>query len=292
MKLAKKLKLLREEKGITQDILIRETGLSPQAIRNYENEELDRLPNTVQLKILKDYFDVTYEYLLDEDCLNKSFESVDVGKKYKLSDGALDSILDLQRVCGEIDDGNQPYSDLVKKLTTTFSSWLEKIDISDYVCLIKEYEILNNLYEVLEYFSSFEQLQSYIYNTLKEGKSLSKLIKLLEDKSMLVKEYIRESIYSGLDDHGVEDLQIEIKRFKDFCKKSNKETIAPRDVEYILAFVYGIGKEYQEKTERAIKFCLFELSDRLARDLKTNYGKIDNISIPSEYKNLLKKEGF
>ena len=70
------------------------------------------------------------------------------------------------------------------------------------------------------------------------------------------------------------------------------ETIKPRDVEYILAFVYGIGKDYQEKTERAIKFCLFELSDRLARDLKTNYGKIDNISIPSEYKNLLKKEGF
>lgn len=39
MKLYEKLKLLREEKGITQDKLIKDTGLSAQAIRNYENPE-------------------------------------------------------------------------------------------------------------------------------------------------------------------------------------------------------------------------------------------------------------
>ena len=67
---------LREEKGLTQQALADELGIGIQSIRNYENDSLDRIPSTVQLKMLKDFYGVTYEYLLDEDCNNRTTETV------------------------------------------------------------------------------------------------------------------------------------------------------------------------------------------------------------------------
>ena len=55
---------------MTQQALADELGIGIQSIRNYENDSLDRIPSTVQLKMLKDFYGVTYEYLLDEDCNN------------------------------------------------------------------------------------------------------------------------------------------------------------------------------------------------------------------------------
>ncbi len=61
---------------MTQQALADELGIGIQSIRNYENDSLDRIPSTVQLKMLKDFYGVTYEYLLDEDCNNRTTETV------------------------------------------------------------------------------------------------------------------------------------------------------------------------------------------------------------------------
>lgn len=104
MKLSEKLKLLREEKGMTQEQVCSELGIGIQSIRNYENTTIERIPNTVQLKMLKEFYNVTYEYLLDEDCENKTSESVDIGKKLRLSDDAIENILDIQYTNNRISD--------------------------------------------------------------------------------------------------------------------------------------------------------------------------------------------
>lgn len=54
--------------------------------------------------MLKEFYNVTYEYLLDEDCENKTSESVDIGKKLKLSDNTIENILDIQYINNHISD--------------------------------------------------------------------------------------------------------------------------------------------------------------------------------------------
>ena len=96
MKLSEKLRLLREEKGKTQEDVKKELGIGITTLRNYENDKLDRMPNTYQLKQLKDYYGVTYEYLLDEECKNRNNETLEIGNLLKLSDKAIDNIKNLQ----------------------------------------------------------------------------------------------------------------------------------------------------------------------------------------------------
>lgn len=47
--------------------------------------------------MLKDFYNVTYEYLLDEECKNKTTELLDIGKTLKLSDDAIQNIMELQK---------------------------------------------------------------------------------------------------------------------------------------------------------------------------------------------------
>lgn len=46
--------------------------------------------------MLKDFYNVTYEYFLDEDCENKTTELLDIGKTLKLSDDTIQNIIELQ----------------------------------------------------------------------------------------------------------------------------------------------------------------------------------------------------
>lgn len=89
---------------MTQEQVCSELGIGIQSIRNYENTTIERIPNTIQLKMLKEFYNVTYEYLLDEDCENKTNKSVDIGKKLKLSDDAIENILDIQYTNNRISD--------------------------------------------------------------------------------------------------------------------------------------------------------------------------------------------
>ena len=61
-KFAERLKELRLEKGITQDKLAAETGLSQAALANWENGR--RSPTAAAVIVLAKYFNVTTDYLL------------------------------------------------------------------------------------------------------------------------------------------------------------------------------------------------------------------------------------
>ena len=89
MTFSEKMKLLREEKGITQQQASDEMGIAISSLRNYEN---GRLPDTVQLKIIKNYYDVTYEYLLDDQCENRTSENVEIGIQFGLSDKSIEAL--------------------------------------------------------------------------------------------------------------------------------------------------------------------------------------------------------
>lgn len=279
MKLSQKLRLLREEKGITQNELASTLGIGIQSVRNYEKDSLERIPNTVQLKMLKDFYNVTYEYLLDEECENKTTELLDIGKTLKLSDDAIQNIMELQK-------SNLKNIDMTK----VFNSWLECIDLSEYVIAIEEYQILNSMLETIQYFSNIDKLYDYIANCLNNSISLNDLINTLDEKRDILNNLISKSIFVPFKEHGIKDLDIELNKFKDFCNAAHNKKVTAKDVEVVASFITGIGKEYEELTQRTIQYCLFNITELLKNDLSNNYGKTFD-SIPSDYKNLLKKEG-
>lgn len=277
MKLSQKLRLLREEKGITQNELASTLGIGIQSVRNYEKDSLERIPNTVQLKMLKDFYNVTYEYLLDEECENKTTELLDIGKTLKLSDDAIQTIIELQK-------SNFKSIDMTK----VFNSWLECIDLSEYVIAIEEYQILNNMLETIQYFSNIDKLYDYIANCLNNSISLNNLINTLDEKRDILNNLISKSIFVPFKEHGIKDLDIELNKFKDFCNVSHSKKVIAKDVEVVASFIAGIGKEYEELTQRTIQYCLFNITELLKNDLSNNYSKTFD-SIPSDYKKLLKK---
>ncbi len=89
MELYQKLELLRKEKGekenrkLTQEIAAQEMGLSVSALRNYEGS---RLPRLEELRKIKIYYDVPYEYLCNDLCENKIPGNLSAGTFFGLSD--------------------------------------------------------------------------------------------------------------------------------------------------------------------------------------------------------------
>ena len=290
MKLSQKLRELREEKGLTQQALADELGIGIQSIRNYENDSLDRIPSTVQLKMLKDFYNITYEYLLDDDCNNKSVETFSIGKELKLSDKSLDKIINLQY-------RNRHIRELVEYLVpddetpVVFNDWIEKSDIQEYLVLIKEYQTLNKTLEILQYFTALNEFDKNISDLLNDKNSLKHILSILEKKAEEFKEAVRSSIFSTLQDHGYEDMNLEIDKLRKFIRNYKKDSSDVKKFEEVMIFIQAIGEAYQEETSRSINYCLFEITEVLKNELHEFYSVENNLSIPSEYQKLLKKEG-
>ena len=290
MKLSQKLRELREEKGLTQQALADKLGIGIQSIRNYENDSLDRIPSTVQLKMLKDFYNITYEYLLDDDCNNKSVETFSIGKELKLSDKSLDKIINLQY-------RNRHIRELVEYLVpddetpVVFNDWIEKSDIQEYLVLIKEYQTLNKTLEILQYFTALNEFDKNISDLLNDKNSLKHILSILEKKAEEFKEAVRSSIFSTLQDHGYEDMNLEIDKLRKFIRNYKKDSSDVKKFEEVMIFIQAIGEAYQEETSRSINYCLFEITEVLKNELHEFYSVENNLSIPSEYQKLLKKEG-
>ncbi|MCQ2387889.1 MAG: helix-turn-helix domain-containing protein [Clostridia bacterium] len=59
----KKIRELRQEKGLTQNELAQILGVNQTAIGKYERGELE--PDIEKLKVLSNFFDVTVDYILE-----------------------------------------------------------------------------------------------------------------------------------------------------------------------------------------------------------------------------------
>jgi transcriptional regulator with XRE-family HTH domain len=288
MKLSEKLRLLREETGKTQEMVCNEIGIGIQTLRNYENDAKNKVPSTIQLKMLKDYYHVTYEYLLDEDCENKTNESVDIGKKLKLSDTALNNIINLQFSNGRIPQVSIEELKPDRKSPQSFNNWLEVTDIQEFVVLLDEYKTLNEILETLQYFISIDKMEDYLIYCLDNKVSLDDLFSIIEKQFNEFTDKVSQSIFTTLYEHGADDLNIELDKLRKYCKNYKKGTSKKEDLSEILVFIQGTGEAYKEETYRTIKFCLFETTDLIKNEMEENYGKLNNLSIPSEYENMNK----
>ena len=95
MNFGEKMKILREEANLTQEVASKKMNISISALRNYEK---NRLPDTYQLKQIKQFYQVPYEFLLDDSCHNRNLEYVDIGKSLYLSDDTIDKIKEIHAI--------------------------------------------------------------------------------------------------------------------------------------------------------------------------------------------------
>lgn len=284
MKLSEKLKLLREEKGLTQEQVCAELGIGIQSIRNYENTNLERIPNTVQLKMLKEFYGVTYEYLLDENCENKTNESVDIGKRLQLSDTAIENIVDIQYINNRIPD--ELRTNLVTDNTSpiVFSNWLENIDLKEFTTLLHEYNCLNNLLENIQYFYNIDKLEDYLSYSLENKKDLKSIYTLWDNSLKNLKFNLSQSIYSNIKES---DLSKELKQLKKYCTNYKKNTLNEKELNIILSTISSIGSYYYDETIRNLKFCLFEITELIKNNLSDSYKNNDIKELPEDYKKLI-----
>lgn len=292
MKLSQKLRELREEKGITQQELADQIGCGIQSIRNYENDSKDRVPSTIQLKMLKDFYNVTYEYLLDDDCNNKTLKSASLGKQLKLSDAALDNLINLQYLDRHLSrKSSGPYTPDTDS-PIIFNDWFAKTDIKEYLVLISEYQNLNKLLEILQYFKALKIFENNISVDLHDKAFLKEILSILENKLEEFKNTNRKTIYSNLEDHGYEDINKELDKLRNYIKKFKKNSFNKRELEDVFVYIGSIGEAFQETTSRDINYCLFVITELLKDEMHEFYSVEDNLSIPSEFKKLIKEKGI
>lgn len=287
MKLSEKLKLLREEKGMTQEQVCSELGIGIQSIRNYENTTIERIPNTVQLKMLKEFYNVTYEYLLDEDCENKTSESVEIGKKLKLSDNAIENILDIQYINNRIPDELRVSLVEDKIAPTVFSNWLENIDLKEFTTLLHEYSCLNNLLESIQYFYNIEKLEDYLYYCLENKKDLKALYSIWNSEIDSLKNNLSKLIHSTINDDVRSDLIKELNQFKKYCETCTRKSLDRKKLNVLLNTISSLSSEYLCEAERNLKFCLFEITEFIKNNLNETYNQTNIETLPESYKKLI-----
>lgn len=100
MNIAEKLIELRKEKGKTQYGVCKDLEISIAAIQNYENINKPRIPaSKVLLKFAK-YYDVSLEYLLDDELNNRKHETIEISKVFAFSDKAIENLKEIGNMEG------------------------------------------------------------------------------------------------------------------------------------------------------------------------------------------------
>lgn len=225
MNTAEKLVKLREEKGLTQYGLSRELDIAISSIKNYENIKKPRIPEAKLLLKIAKYFDVSLEYLLDDELNNRKQENISIEKDLKLNDEAITSIKEMSKYklindfnlfisnaeCSNIVFNLFLYSNLEKYNSLFYNLTLLSVGVNSnramnnksVIKYIKEtYSIIDRLKEEVnaeqnKYQKRFENIKIYMFNAndcdilYKNTVELEKKVRLSKDREWIKsKEYI------------------------------------------------------------------------------------------------------
>lgn len=218
MNIAEKLRKLREDKGISQNKLIEELEkkqnitVAISSIRNYENIKSPRIPQGDVLLALARYYDVTLEYLIDDNITSYKKENLNIGKELMLNDKSINNIRKLN-----------------KKYIGTFDVLLSDYSFYDFVEMILIYNLLEiPKFMLTRYLNMFyydeENDNLLIYEYGNEKIVDNQFLKKYIDENTLVMQYykilIEEYINTDLDLEEKSMIERAIKYLK-FDEKSN-----------------------------------------------------------------------
>ena len=145
---------------------------------------------------------------------------------------------------------------------------------------------MNKILEVLQYFNALKYFENNI-SDLNDKALLKKILSILENKLEEFKIAVNNSYLTNLKEHGYEDINKELDRLRNYIKNFKKNIFNERELEEVLIFIQSIGEDFQEETSRTINYCLFEITEVLKNEMHEFYSVEDNLSIHSEYKEIL-----
>lgn len=270
MNLAEKIQLLRQEKGETQQDLADILGGGVSTIKTYENKSGERKPDIDRLKILKEHYGVSYEYLLDDDCQNRTNKTIDIGKELLLSEKAIKRIKDLQPVSIPVTNKNETLGFYTHKYNVgfpeAFSRFLESDIKFDYLIReIKAIQDFTDLYKNVATFLYIIYLTDLIINNTLKKEIFEYYDKLINEINEIIKLY--PFFYEESKSHT--DFLESYNEFKDSCNINEKNIgVSESDynnergifIEYILSFLTTISTQLTCNKYRLIEYITTYLS--------------------------------
>ena len=211
MELKDKLIELRNNTGLkeikrayTQKEFAKKIGIG---LSTYKNYELGRIPETSVIKKIKEKCQVSYEYLLDDECENKEENNVNIGKELKLSDKSIQTIKKLntkESMVFNIFIEDEVIGDLFFKKLYNYKSYKENIlmlskmhkfkDLEEMIVCYSNDKNNKELIELFDYFdSTFENYSGKIllalYYAIGGAVSKDYRNRLDENKLLLIRQY-------------------------------------------------------------------------------------------------------
>lgn len=274
MTFSEKMKELRKQLGKSQEQVSKEMGIAISTLRYYEN---GRLPDTYQLKMIKNYYQVSYEYLLDDNCENKNNENIEISKILKLTDKSIEKIKNLQYFSPFQPNDKEPIPN--KVFQKHFNVLLEHLDISSITSEIASLLDMSKIYQYLNLFSSLFYFKEYIFSCIKENK-INNLKELLDFYECKLHE--ANVLIIGTDLDNIMELQNLYDEFYDIT-----EAISAKDLKILESYLYEFNHtaiELEEKAFKQIKYSQYSISEITNRFTYKLISPLDLNNIDTIYK--------
>ena len=183
MNFGEKIRNLRLESKLTQEQASNKMGIAISSLRNYEN---GRLPDTHQLKIIKNFYNVSYEYLLEDNCENKTDKNINIYKELSLTDSTIEKLKDINE-----NTDNSVVNIFFNSLNMNF--WNE----------FDEYIFVNKLInEYVQKMESFLNDCERFFDILDNNDELNKFLCSIDEITLIIDElrekFISNSYFSSL----------------------------------------------------------------------------------------------
>jgi len=160
MEFYEKIRKLRTEKGWTQEVASKKIGIGKNTLKNYENKKISRIPATDYLKKIAKAYNVSTEYLLDDECINKTNKNIEIGKELSFSDETIAKIKSINQSIS-----NETVGELIRG--TSKQKFWDKLDkyisLSKYINALLPFKENTALKELLYKYSTNEDFDDEKY---------------------------------------------------------------------------------------------------------------------------------
>lgn len=269
MNFGEKIRNLRLDSKLTQEQASNKMGIAISSLRNYEN---GRIPDTHQLKIIKNFYNVSYEYLLEDNCENKTDKNISIYKEISLTDSTIEKLKDINK---NVD--NSVVNILLNSLNIDF--WNE---FDEYIFVNK----LNNKYS--ENLENFLDNCETFFDILDDSNKLDTFLCSIDEIIPLINEIEEKSFSSNhlftlLTYYDCQEATNYLENFQMNCKYySFKEK---DDIEETFQYL-GSFAQYISGILKKIYLVLDILKLNLSNSFNTTLSKmkrnIRNTSVPSQ----------
>lgn len=279
MNIAEKLIKLRKEKGITQENLSKKLNISISAIRNYENIKNPREPKNDILIKFANFYNVSTEYLLNDEINNKTEDNIAIENKLNLSDTVIEKIIKINK-----DNQYNVIEIFIKYIPENYWNILNR-----YIELNKREKAIKPLQDVLQYssllkkYATNDDLEIYVDFDEETNGGVINFNAYNKNNKCIYEEKDKEKILKCLDiiennqalkENNFDDTEENYLMHKyDFSMWTVKKIINSNSyiplsiVKSILSIPVQETKEIEAKKEVA-KLSLYELSVNLLKHLE------------------------